>query len=337
MRGRLCIAPNRLAIIVAAVAGLFVPAGAAAHDYWLAQEPSTLAIGDTCSIRLLVGDRLESELERPLQSEMTTRYEWLSAGGSVNLLESLPEGTKPVLQRTVTRAETALLIMDRDFVEIETTYGQFTEFLAHENDTDLLQQVKDIPKDTKMRRRYARNLKALVRVGAGDDTPIHDRKVGQQLEILLLDDPWSVPHGEMLRAQVLFEGKPLERKWVRNFVGGQAGLLAESKALTDRNGSVGFPVEHSGQWVVRVAYVRRCQDCEGTVWDTYYATLSVSLPTLSRARKEHRGRSATASSSYGAHPAIRRGRQASAPWSRGCPELSDPYEPSAVGLRGTTR
>lgn len=281
MHDRLCSSPNGSRIIVAALVGLLVSAGAEAHDYWLAQEPPSLASGDTCSIRLLVGDRLEPELERPLQTELTTRFEWLSAAGSINLLESVPDGATPVFHRTMSRADTALLIMDRDFVEIETTYGRFREFLAHENDTDLLQKVKDVPKETEMRRRYARNLKALVRVGDGGDTPLHHRKVGQELEILLLDDPWSVRQGDVLRAQVLFEGRPLERQRVRSFVGSRAGLSAESDALTDRHGRVSFPVEHAGQWVLRVAHIRRCQDCEGTVWNTHYATLSVSVPTLS--------------------------------------------------------
>ena len=41
--------------------------------------------------------------------------------------------------------------------------------LGMEEGLRILQKVKDIPRDTRMRRRYARNLKALVRVGAGDD------------------------------------------------------------------------------------------------------------------------------------------------------------------------
>ena len=271
-------ASRRLALIAAISVSFFVSTGTAAHDYWLAQEPLAPAIGDTCSIRLLVGDRLEPELERELQTEITTRYEWLTASGSVNLLESLPEGTKPVFQRTVTREETALLIMDRDFVEIETTYGRFADFLAHEEATSISRQVQDVPSDTEMRRRYSRNLKALVRVGAGDDSRIPGRQVGQKLEILLLDDPWSVAKGEMLEVRVLFDGEPLEAEWVRRFVGGRDGLLAESKSRTDANGAVSFPIETGGLWVLRVAYVRPCQSCEGDVWDTYYATFSVQVP-----------------------------------------------------------
>ena len=108
-----------------AMASFLAPFGVEAHDYWLVQELSTLKVGDTCSMRLLVGDRLEPELERALQRDITTRYEWLTASGSLDLLESLPEGAKPVFQRKVAQTETALLVMDRDFVDIETTYGQF--------------------------------------------------------------------------------------------------------------------------------------------------------------------------------------------------------------------
>ncbi|NIV48144.1 MAG: DUF4198 domain-containing protein, partial [Gammaproteobacteria bacterium] len=64
----------------------------------------------------------------------------------------------------------------------------------------------------------ARNLKALVRVGEGGDRRLHDRRVGQELEILLLDDPWSVKPGAELKVQILFRGKPVEGLPIKSLV-----------------------------------------------------------------------------------------------------------------------
>ena len=224
--------------MAAAVALLLVPVHVWAHDYWLAQEPSILEVGDICVMRLLVGDGLQAELERPLQRELTTRYEWLVAGESTNLLIRTPEGAQPVLQRSVTQDGTALVVMDRDFVLTEGTYERFTNFLEHEGAVDLARQVRDVASATKMRRRYARNLKALVRVGEGDDARLYGRRVGQTLEILLLDDPWSVKPDEELTVQILFKGNPLEKLQVKSFVDSGGGSVAELTARTDANGMV---------------------------------------------------------------------------------------------------
>ena len=42
--------------------------------------------------------------------------------------------------------------------------------------------------------------------------------------------------------------------------------------------AISTAIEQPGQWVIRVAYVLPCEDCKGTVWDTYYATFSFHLP-----------------------------------------------------------
>lgn len=233
--------------------------------------------GDRCILRLQVGDRLEPEIERPLQREITTRYEWMTASGSEDLLATLPDGTQPIFERTFDREHTALLVMDRDFVDIETNYGQFREFLEHEEATELLESVAEVPADTAMGRRYARNLKALIRVGAGDAAPLHRQEVDQQLEILLLDDPAAMERGDDVRVRILFEGEPLAGQLVRSLVGGEQGLIDEQKAWTDGDGQVAFQVQQGGQWVVRVTYLRLCEGCAGTVWDTHYATFSLRI------------------------------------------------------------
>ena len=264
-----------------AVALLLVPIHAWAHDYWLAQEPSILEIGDTCVMRLLVGDGLQAELERPLQPEITPRFEWLTGDESVNLLDRTPENTQPVLQRRAIRAGTALVVMDRDFVLTEGTYERFVQFLEHESAVDLVREAEKVAGDTTLRRRYARNLKALVRIGKGGGQRLHDRRVGQELEILLLTDPWSVEPDAEVTVQILFRGKPVEGLPIKRLVDTGDGSVAESKTRTDANGVAGFPLEHRGSWLIRATLIRRSDDRDAADWDTYYSTYSFQLPVSS--------------------------------------------------------
>ncbi len=280
MSGRLSKAWLRRATLAAALT-IIASVQSRAHDYWFAQEPSTVDVGDTCVLRLLVGDGLQAELERPLQREVTTRFEWLTAAESIDLLDQTAEDAQPVLRRKVAREGTALVVMDRDFVPTESTYERFVGFLEHEGVLDLLRDVENVAKDTPVRRRYARNLKALINVGEGGDRRLHDRQVGQELEILLLDDPWSVKPGAELTVQILFRGKPAEGLPIKGLVDTGDGSIAESHARTDANGVAGFPLEHRGNWLIRATVIRPSDDRAAADWDTYYSTYSFLLPETS--------------------------------------------------------
>jgi hypothetical protein len=242
---------------LAAVVTLLVPISSRAHDYWFAQEPSAVEVGDTCVLRLLVGDELQAELERPFQRELTTRFEWLTADESVNLLDRTPESAQPVLERKVTREGTALVVMDRSFVLTEGTYERFVEFLEHEDAVDLA---------------------PLVRVGDAGDQRLHDRRVGQELEILLLDDPWSVKPGAQLTVQMLFRGEPVKGLPIKSLVETGDGSVAVLKARTDANGKAAFSLANRGGWMIRATLIRPSEDREAADWDTHYATYSFRLP-----------------------------------------------------------
>ncbi|NIM61111.1 MAG: DUF4198 domain-containing protein [Acidobacteria bacterium] len=263
---------------LAATLAIIVPVQSRAHDYWFAQQPPIIDVGDTCVLRLLVGDGLRPELERPLQREITTRFEWLTTDGPVDLMEQTAEDAQPVLQRKVAGEGTALVVMDRDFVPTEGTYERFVGFLEHEGALELLRDVESVPRDTTVRRRYARNLKALVRVGDGGDRRLHGRRVGQDLEILLLDDPWSVKPGAELKLRILFRGKPVEGLPIKSLVDTGRGSITESHARTDANGVAGFRLEHRGQWLIRATLIRPSDDRTAADWDTYYSTYSFMLP-----------------------------------------------------------
>ncbi len=275
--------PHALPTVTMAAAFITLLASAsAAHDYWLAPEPENLRAGDICTIRLLVGDRLQPELERPLQRSITSRYEWLAADDTVDLLPTTPDGTTPVFRGSIPQATAGLLVMDRDFVTIESTYDQFVQFLEHEEAVALLERARRVPGDRLMRRRYARNLKALVRVDGADVEGLHSRRVGQDLEILLLDDPWSLEAGATLGVRVLSGGEPLEGEWVRRFVATGGGGVEVQAARTDGEGTARIPVDASGLWVLRVALVRPGSEPDKADWDTRYATFSFQVPLAAR-------------------------------------------------------
>ena len=249
-----------------------IPARGFAHDYWLTLEPRFPDPTDTCTLRLWVGDKLVPELERPYQEDITTRYEWISGNDPVDLRRDLADGTTPVLRRAMNGNASALVVMDRDFVDTEGTMADFRRFLEHEEQVELLSRVSGEPGDQPVTRRYARCLKALLTSGIKDETWLHAQPVGQALEIVLYDDPRDLARDAKLRVQVLFRGKPLAGELVRLFVESEGGEVTEHKATTSEHGLVSFRAAQGGLWVLRVAHVRPGE--AQADWDTYYGTLS---------------------------------------------------------------
>jgi hypothetical protein len=249
-----------------------------AHDYWLAQEPRALEPGDACSLRLLVGDELKPELERPLQKELTTRYEWHAPDGVMDLLETLADSTLPVFQRPVSQRGTFLVVMDRKFVPTEGTVEQFLQFLEHEEQPDRAAGYRNVDPTSPLRRRYARSIKALVRVGENSDGELHAKSIGQQIEIRMLQNPHTAALGAKLPVQVQYEGRNLSGQLVKALVQGDDGSVSVARATTDDEGVAHFELDRSGQWMLRVTYLQRCSESEEADWDTFYATFGFVFP-----------------------------------------------------------
>lgn len=225
-------------------------------------------------MHLMVGDELEAEVERPFQKDITSRFEWFVGDQVLSLVESQPDGATPVFRRAVEGAGVSLLVMDRDFVTIETTVEQFLQFLDHESQSELGSIYADADPSTPLTRRYARSIKALVKAGDAMDGGLHEKTVGQQTEICLLDQPHALSIGEEFRVNVAFEGRDLEGQLIRAMVRESDGTTAIQNATTDGAGTAGFTLDRPGLWLVRVAYLERCEeDCEAD-WDTHYAVLS---------------------------------------------------------------
>jgi len=248
-----------------------------AHDYWLAQEGAASPGKVPFVVKLLVGDALEPELERPLQKDMTTRYEWMSSTASVDLLPVMADSAMPVLSRRIEAPGSYLLVMDRKFVDTESTAEQFVAFAEHEALVDVAAIYKAKPNDAKVRRRYARNLKALVQAGSAPGT-LGQRVVGQALEILLLEDPRLLESGDSLRVQVLLQGEALENQSVRALVQPMDGAVSIVESRTDAAGIAAFAAAHPGFWVIRVSHSQPCDRCADADWITRYATFSFVMP-----------------------------------------------------------
>ncbi len=168
----------------------------------------------------------------------------------------------------------ALLAMDHDF--FEDAFPQ-PEFLDHLEREEVSAGALRGELGMLVRERYARSLKCLIRVGPGRGGDVHRRRLGQRIEIVLLQNPHELDAGARLEAQVWFDGKPLSGQLVRAYRADSKGGGDESRTRTDARGIAGFDLERPGVWLIRLVRIQPSPDPSLADWESYWASFCFEL------------------------------------------------------------
>ena len=289
---------NRLLVFFVAILA-FSAAPAAAHDIWLQADGYRLDEGATLTVRQLLGDELTSDLshhgetqELPVLRDMTPRFTLVTESGTIDLLAELPDvrerpDVAPVLERVVDGEGLALIAMDHSLLYTDHTNQQFREYLEHE-ELDAARLEPLMADEDYQSEGYLRSLKALVRVGDGDGDGDGDgagdiaaRELGQDIEIVLLDNPFTLEPDATLRARVLLHGEPLADQTVKAYVT-DGHRIKRHTATTDADGIAGFPAEERGLWLLRLVHLAPCSvrspvECADATWESYWSAFTFEL------------------------------------------------------------
>ena len=154
------------------------------HDIWLTPDRFILSMGDTLTVRQLVGHDLVAEQELPLAKGLTRRFELTTPHGTVDLLRERRGSGNPALRRKIDFDGVALLTMEHAFTRIELSDEKFTEYLEHEE----LKQVEMLRnkrgRKAVERERYARTIKTLIQVGEAPEAVRYKRITDTDLRYL---------------------------------------------------------------------------------------------------------------------------------------------------------
>ena len=170
---------------------------------------------------------------------------------------------------------TFVLALDAAPRAIEIPAEKFQEYLLEERLVDMLMwRAGKGQEDAPGRERYSRNLKAILQIGPKlDDLAM--KQLGQELEIVPLQHPYSVMPGGALQLMVLFQGKPLPGRAVMA-ANRYRSHIATKTIRTDSRGTVTFPMQRTGDWMFRLVHM---EPATGDVdFRSYWASLTFSLP-----------------------------------------------------------
>lgn len=253
------------------------PGAAQAHDFWLGAERGPG--NDRTAVRLWFGHHLAAEGEQPYSAARTTSLRLLRDGSDTDLAPLAVDGAQPFLQLPGADGRPMLLALDRAPTALTLASARFDAYLDEEFLADIRSlRGADAPDG---RERYTRHVKLLLDPAAGSD--LHARRLGQALEIVLLDAPVAPAAGRQLRARVLFDGAPLPGRTV-TILSDADGLPATDNArvataVTDADGTVRFAFDQAGTLMLRLVHMQPCTvACDGADWRSYWGAFAVRVP-----------------------------------------------------------
>ena len=275
-----------LIAVLALATSLLVAGVAYSHDVWLLPDQFHIARGRTLTLRQFSGIELENADEVELFRQSTPVFRLITPDDTIDLLEELPDmSTQPVVMPVLERAldfdGLALVTMEHAFIHTAFPADKFVEYLEHEEYN--VDDFKDRLAGRKFElERYARTLKTLIQVGDSLEGNVSGRVLGQRIEIILLQNPYSLAVGDKLEARVLFDGEPLQDRAVMAFSQTAGGVVTKTIARTDENGVAAFTLDRKGVWLLRLVHLRPCEEpgddpCDSAGWESFWASFTFSF------------------------------------------------------------
>jgi hypothetical protein len=255
-----------------------------AHEYWFKPLPNPLPLGSIAPLVLEVGEYFEGGLVG-FSAPKAASFQRYTAAGRQDLRALLP-ARQPVgdLGLPLGTPGTHLLAFDSQPINLELPAEKFHAYLREEG-LDFVQRQREATgmDKTPGRERFRRHIKTLIQVGPAHGTPgstppdaTYAQRVGQRLEVMPLNDPLQLKHGDALGVKVLFDEQPLAgaliRAWHKR--DGQTLII---RATTNLAGVVTFNLPYAGGWMVSVVHMVPAVGVPGVDWDSLWGNLTFSV------------------------------------------------------------
>lgn len=187
------------------------------------------------------------------------------------------EGEKTCLAITNLKEGTHLAAISTKPRIINLSAQDFNAYLAHDGVTDMLEERKQKGQlGLDAREKYAKHVKAIFQVGAGQTE--HFKKVmGYPVEFIPLQNPYALKVGDDLEVKLLENGKPLQKQLVYyNFRTLSGDKKAEKPIRTDQNGRLKIKMHQAGIWYLRTIHMVKTGEEEHN-YQSNWATLTFEI------------------------------------------------------------
>ncbi|CCH01367.1 hypothetical protein FAES_3359 [Fibrella aestuarina BUZ 2] len=250
--------------------------GAVGYEFWLQPARFFVSPGMTIRVQTLVGERFTGELSEGHKKRIVL-YKHHSASGTVDLSAALAGDHYGETSVKLTQPGTHVLVFANTPKFIRMEPDQFLNYL-NEDGLDNVIAAREEAADTLKPgyELYSRCAKTMVQVGDNPD-PTLPASSSLTLDIVPLQNPYTLRAGQRLRLQILFNNKPQPDALVRYWAKSETGQVEADVVRSDRRGQVQFKLKAGQNMVSTVrmipAPINRNVP-ETADWRSYWSSLT---------------------------------------------------------------
>ena len=261
------------------------------HELWISPDDYQVLLDEPLTAHIRIGEKFEGP-SFPFVEMNFERFE--IADTKTNSKVSGRLGDAPAVNQMA--KNTGLNIILYETTANSVTYNdleKFRNFVSHKGYPEIIDDHirRGLPQ-TGFKERYFRYAKSLVAVENGEGA---DRKIGLEIEIIALENPYTDNLSAGLPVQVLYQDKPLANAQVEIFerAGSSAKPVADelprkveiSILEADSYGKVNIPVRPGYEYLVDSVVIRPVEPPAGdsdnsnpAVWESLWASMTFEIP-----------------------------------------------------------
>ena len=254
-------------------------ATAQAHEVWLEPDRWEVESEAQFGAQLLNGEGFKGS-ELSWNPRVILRAEKWQGDGGVRLVGRF--GDTPALSTTAGQDGLLTLIYQSSPNTVEyKDYEKFAQFVREKGlDTVLAEhKARKLP-TAPIKEAFSRYVKSLVAVGAGQGA---DAPRGLEIEIVALNNPYTVDADQMMRFQVFYKSEVLAGNLVTLFERTPEGQVTLKTQVSDDKGIAAFKTMAGNTYLVdsvvmRVPAPALVAYTKGAVWESLWASLTFRVP-----------------------------------------------------------
>lgn len=243
-----------------------------AHDFWLEAHPFYTETNKTVELSVHVGNEFIGE-SLPNIVNWYTDFSLYQASSKTEIEGEL--GRDPAGYFNPEQKGTYAIGYESVFHYVEIDSDTFKKYLNEEGLDNALkyrQQHKQQKEEAK--ENYIRHAKALVQVGDEFEIDHSQLKLGYELEIIPLDNPYKKRINDTLEIQVLYKNKPIKGILLAAFSKVHPEKIQQLR--TDQNGKVTISLNQTGPWLLKAVKILKIEKGE-VDWQSHWASLTFEI------------------------------------------------------------
>jgi uncharacterized GH25 family protein len=241
------------------------------HEFWLEADKFYYKRGDYARVGFRTGEDFIGH-SNAVAVDRIERLHYYAGPEVTDLRKTLREDTLNLLQVSLDKEGTHLLLMETKPSFIKLDGEKFTEYLHEDGLDDIFyEREKKGTSGDSASEFYSRHSKLILQAGAQEGADLSKKIFNLPIEIVPDRNPNELRKGNRIGFTILFEGKPLfgakVKVWNR-----YRHQVSVQNIFSEQNGKIETHVSNPGAWMVSVVKMIPSKDA-GVQYRSYWGTL----------------------------------------------------------------